>query len=75
MRNPFDWEAALLDLRVGEPRRCTSSAASREFDVDVNVADLPEVNAPKVQVLSELELVTRHAGHPRRARPSARTAR
>ena len=31
---------------------------TREFDVDVNVSDLPEVSAPKVQVLRELELVT-----------------
>ena len=28
------------------------------MDVDVNVADLPEVTAPKVQVLRELELVS-----------------
>ena len=28
------------------------------MDVDVNIADLPEVNAPKVQVLRELQLVT-----------------
>ena len=30
----------------------------RELDVPVAVADLPEVSAPKVQVLKELELVT-----------------
>jgi serine protease Do len=28
------------------------------MDVEVNVADLPEVNAPKVQVLRDLQLVS-----------------
>jgi serine protease Do len=58
VRNPFDWNAALLDLRVGSPAHLHVKRGSREFDVDVNVADLPEVNAPKVQVLRDLELVT-----------------
>ncbi len=58
VHNPFDWNAALLDLRVGSPAHLHVRRGSREFDVDVNVADLPEVTAPKVQVLRELELVT-----------------
>jgi serine protease Do len=58
IRNPFDWQAALLDLRVGSPARLHVRRGTREFDVDVNIADRPEVNAPKVQVLRELELVT-----------------
>jgi serine protease Do len=58
IRNPFDWQAALLDLRVGSAARLHIKRGSREMDVDVNIADLPEVNAPKVQVLRELELVT-----------------
>ncbi len=58
VRNPFDWSAALLDLRVGSPAKLHVKRGSREFDVDVSVTDLPEVNAPKVQVLRELELVT-----------------
>ena len=58
VHNPFDWNAALLDLRVGSPAHLHIKRGSREFDVDVNIADLPEVNAPKVQVLRELELVT-----------------
>jgi S1-C subfamily serine protease len=28
------------------------------MDVDVNIADVPELNAPKVQVLRDLQLVT-----------------
>ena len=58
MRNQFDWEAALLDLRVGETATLRIRRGSRELDTQVAVADLPEVTAPKVQVLRELELVT-----------------
>lgn len=58
VRNPFDWNAALLDLRVGSSATLHVKRGSREFDVTVNILDLPEVNAPKVQVLRELELVT-----------------
>jgi serine protease Do len=58
VHNAFDWYAALLDLRAGSPAHLHVRRGSREFDVDVNVGDLPEVTAPKVQVLRELELVT-----------------
>jgi serine protease Do len=58
IRNPFDWQAALLDLRVGSPARLHIRRGGREFDVTVNVTDLPEVSAPKVQVLRDLQLVT-----------------
>jgi serine protease Do len=58
IRNPFDWEATLLDVRVGERIPLRVRRGSREFDTQVAVQDLPEVTAPKVQVLRELELVT-----------------
>jgi serine protease Do len=58
IRNQFDWEAALLDLRVGQPANLHIRRGSRELNVQVPVADQPEVAAPKVQVLKELELVT-----------------
>jgi serine protease Do len=58
VRNPFDWNAALLDLRVGSAARLHIRRGSREMDVDVNIVDLPEVNAPKVQVLRDLQLVS-----------------
>jgi len=58
IRNPYDWEAVLLDLRVGESVALRIRRGTREFDVSVTVQDLPEVSAPKVQVLQELELVT-----------------
>jgi serine protease Do len=58
IRNPIDWEAVLLDLRVGERVALRVRRGSREFDASVNVQDLPEANAPRVQVLQDLELVT-----------------
>jgi S1-C subfamily serine protease len=58
VRNQFDWEAALLDLRVGQPANLRVRRGGREMTVQVPVADQPEVTAPKVQVLKELELVT-----------------
>jgi serine protease Do len=58
LRNPYDWEALLLDLRVGQSVSLTVKRGTREFPVTVAVGDLPEVNAPKVAVLRELELVT-----------------
>jgi serine protease Do len=58
LRNPFDWEAELLDLRVGERVPMLVRRGGRELTVNVEIADLPEVSAPKVEVLQELELVT-----------------
>ena len=58
MRSPYDWQAVLLDLRVGEELSLRLRRGSREFDARMRVADLPEVNAPRVAVLRELELVT-----------------
>jgi serine protease Do len=58
IRNRFDWEAALLDLRVGEQVLLALRRGGSEVPVTVTIADLPEVSAPKVQVLRELELVT-----------------
>jgi serine protease Do len=58
IRNRFDWDAALLDLRVGEQVPLVVRRGSSEVPVTVTIADLPEVSAPKVQVLRELEVVT-----------------
>jgi serine protease Do len=58
IRNRFDWEAALLDLRVGEQVPLVVRRGSGEVPVIVTIADLPEVSAPKVEVLKELEVVT-----------------
>ncbi|HEY9448787.1 MAG TPA: trypsin-like peptidase domain-containing protein [Gemmatimonadaceae bacterium] len=58
LRNPFDWEAERLELRVGQQVPLVVRRGGRQFTVNLTVADLPEVSAPKVQVLKELELVT-----------------
>lgn len=58
LRNVFDWEAERLDMRVGESIPLVVRRGGRELTVHVTVADLPEVSAPRVTVLRELELVT-----------------
>ncbi|HMA02946.1 MAG TPA: trypsin-like peptidase domain-containing protein [Gemmatimonadaceae bacterium] len=58
IRNAFDWEAELLDLRVGDQVPLVIKRGAREVPVRVTIADLPEVSAAKVAVLKELELVT-----------------
>ncbi len=58
VRNVFDWETERLDMRVGESVPLTIKRGSRERSVSVTVADLPEVSAPRVTVLRELQLTT-----------------
>jgi serine protease Do len=58
VRNRFDWDAALLDLRVDEKVALVVRRGGAEVPVTVTIADLPEVSAQKVQVLRDLELVT-----------------
>jgi serine protease Do len=58
IHNAYDWEAERLELRVGDEVPLTLRRGDREFKVAVKVSDLPEVNAPKVTVLKEIQLVT-----------------
>jgi serine protease Do len=58
LRNPYDWEAELLELRAGERVPIVVRREGREISYTLTVADLPEVSAPKVAVLKELELLT-----------------
>jgi serine protease Do len=58
VRNAYDWEAELLEMRVGEQAEVRVRRAGRERRVTVRIADLPEVAAQKVSVLKEIELVT-----------------
>jgi serine protease Do len=58
VRNAFDWEAARLSFRVGDRVPLVVKRGGREVTVTVTVADRPEVSAPKVTVLRELEVTT-----------------
>ncbi|MEA2762676.1 MAG: serine protease Do [Gemmatimonadaceae bacterium] len=58
LHNAYDWYAELLELRVGENDSIIVKRAGKEMPVSVQVADLPDVNAPRVTVLRELELIS-----------------
>lgn len=58
VRNALDWEAARLSFRVGDRVPLVIRRGGREIPVTVTVADRPEVSAPKVTVLREIELTT-----------------
>ncbi len=58
LRNAYDWDAELLELRAGEKLTVIVRRDGRDMPITLTVADLPEVSAQKVQVLRELELVT-----------------
>ena len=58
LRNPYDWDAELLELRAGEKLTVIVRRDGRDTSIPLTVADLPEVSAPKVQVMRELELLT-----------------
>jgi len=58
MHNSFDWDGALLDLRVGDVTKIEVRRDGRLVTVSATIKDLPDVAASKVQVLKELELVT-----------------
>lgn len=58
LHNPYDWYAELLELRVGDNDPLMVDRGGRDFPVIVRVVDLPDVNAPRVTVLRELELIT-----------------
>lgn len=58
IRNPYEWEAAQLDLRPGEAVPVVVQRGGGETTLSLTVADLPELTAPRVTVLRELQLVT-----------------
>jgi serine protease Do len=58
VRNRFDWDGILLDLRVGESVKLLVHRGARDVETTVTIADRPEANAPRVAVLKEMELVT-----------------
>ena len=58
IKNAYDWDAELLELRVGERVPVLVRRDGRDSRVELVVADQPEASAPKVAVLRELELIT-----------------
>jgi len=58
IKNTYDWDATLLELHVDDVVPLVVRRAGRDIDKKVKVADFPEVNAPRVAVLKELELIT-----------------
>ncbi len=58
LHNAYDWYAELLELRVGDNESIVVKRGAREIPVTVEVVDLPDVNAPRVTVLREIELIT-----------------
>lgn len=58
IHNMYDWEGALLDLGVGQDVQLQMERGGRAFNATVTTVNLPEVDAQKVEVLKQLELVT-----------------
>ncbi|HEY6218666.1 MAG TPA: trypsin-like peptidase domain-containing protein [Gemmatimonadaceae bacterium] len=58
IRNSFDWDAALLDLHVGDVAHLTVKRGGGPITVTAKVIDLPDVAAAKIQAVQDLELVT-----------------
>src|SRR5690606_13329053 len=58
LRTPLDWQAALLDVRVGQPLELVVSDGGRRRTVRVSPRDLPSLAAERVRALADFELVT-----------------
>jgi serine protease Do len=58
VKNAYDWDAALLELHVDDVVPLVVRRAGRELQLKVKVADYPEVNAQRVAVLKDLELIS-----------------
>ena len=56
IRTPLDWEAALLEVRVGDTLQVAVEGAQRS--IAVVPEDLPSLTAERVSALEEFELVT-----------------
>jgi serine protease Do len=56
--SPLDWEARLLDARLGESLDLVVAHDGRQRTLSVGTSDLPSLSAERVRALDELELVT-----------------
>lgn len=56
---PLDWEARMIDARIGEPLEVVVSENGRERTVRISPQDVPSLAATRVSALSdEFELIT-----------------
>lgn len=58
VRTPLDWEAGLLQGRVGEPLEVRIADGGDPRVLRVTPADLPSVSAERIQALRDFQLVT-----------------
>jgi serine protease Do len=58
LHNAYDWDAELLELHVDDVVPLVVRRGGKELQVRVKVADFPEVNAQRVSVLRDLELIS-----------------
>jgi serine protease Do len=58
IRSPFDWEARLLDTRVGETLEVAVSQAGTRRSLRVPTQDLPSLGAERIRALADFEFVT-----------------
>jgi serine protease Do len=58
VRTPLDWEARLLDTRVGDPLEITVLEGDRRRTIGIPAENLPSITAARVQALSDFEFVS-----------------
>jgi serine protease Do len=58
VKSPLDWEAELLDLRVGDRAVLAIERDDRAREVTLTVEDLPSLRARRVDALQGLQLVS-----------------
>jgi serine protease Do len=58
LRTPLDWEARLLEARVGESLRMSTFDGRTQRTFDIVPSDLPSLTAERIRALADFELVT-----------------
>ncbi len=59
VKSHLDWEAELLDVSPGQTVTVTvRNSSGREFEIALQVEDLPSVDAARIEVIEGLELIT-----------------
>lgn len=58
VHTPWDWEARLLDARVGESLAVVVASGGAQQTLNVAAQDLPSLTAERIQALRDFEFVT-----------------